>query len=213
MDISASRQAMEDQLEATIRARLNDVVEKDGRTPAELARLAGLDGDMLRKFLRGDRWMDFRSLAPLAAVLRINVAFLAGGTKALSGTLAEVPVIDSGRYPMDADATTRLREIEERNSGWAANLSSDEEGHWVRLQERFTVGEDVYRAGDLVLVSPGSGPIPGLPAAALIGRRFVIALPGMLDGQEILTVNGAPHPLRDCLKLGIISHHTRRLIP
>lgn len=213
MDKANRRQALEDRLEETIRSRLKDVIQKDGRTPAELARLSGLDGDMLRKFLRGDRWMDFRSLAPLAAVLRINIAFLAGGQDRLSGTLPEVPIIDSGRYPMDLDAKDRDKALEALKSGEAANLTSDPRAHWVRLQERFTVGQEVFRIGDLVLVAPQSSYVPGMPVAAIVNRRFALALPSKLDGIDCLTVNGTPYPTRDCLVLGPVDHHTRRLTP
>jgi hypothetical protein len=213
----AQKEALEQQLEDLIRSRLVEALAADGRSVAEIARLARMNGDLLRKFKNGARWVDFRSLAPVCAVLGIDVAWLVGGTRqmyGMSGMLHEVPIIDAGRYPMDPDPAKRAAALLDKKNqvGEAPNPTPDRGAHWVRLRERFTVKDEVYSPEDEVLLAPAHAPRTGEPAAVLTSRRFAVALHTQFAGQDVYTVNGVPIPAADCTVLGRIERHNKKTV-
>lgn len=214
---STQRQRIEDQLEQRIRDRLFEAIKKDGRSEREIALAAGVNPDMVGKFRRKERWMDFRSLAPLCAVLGIDPAQLVaelppstpGPYRRMSGMMS-APVVDAGRYPMETDPEKRAAAIEASRIADGPNPDGIPGGHWVRIHELFTVAGDLYEAEDWVLVAPQTKPNEGDAVAAIFERRFVIALQTEYAGTPLLTVNGRPVQPEKCLVLGKIVRQMKR---
>lgn len=205
-------------LDDKIRDRLRDAHAKDRRGRAgrprsirQLAADAGLTENHLGKYFRGETGMELEKVQQVAAALGVEVSWVLGGTRQVSGSglVARVPVIDSGRYPVSAVPERIQAEVEALAFGDAVNLSDDPKAHWVRLQEAW--GE--YSAGDWILLAPSVQTQPGDSVAAILAGRFVVGRLQVFRGAECLVLpQGSIHEPTTYRVLGPIHHHLRRTL-
>lgn len=178
-------------IETIIRERLAEAHEKDTKGRAgkprswrQIAADAGTDYNHLSKFVRGETWMDVRKLVPVCRALDIEVSWLLGGHLQSKDIRPKVPVIRSGRFPVDVQSERLPQEIPVLSLDESPNLSNDPLAYWVRLDEDF----DEYRRDGQVLLTPSFATAPGGEVAAIVDRRFVLGTLQQIGGSLALQV-------------------------
>lgn len=204
-------------LDESMRQRILDAMDQDTkgrrgrkRSIAQIAEEAAVElgtdptalADQLRKYRTGQTGISLERRIAVAKVLGHDLLWLLGGTRHLSGNRAGVPVIDSGRYPVNATPEARQTALLQAAAGsQEENPTTDPDAHWVRLQDTF--GD--YRSGDMVLVSPQE---QRRDVAAIVRGRFVVGVITPFKGDDCLVVPpNEIHASSDYAVVGGITHH------
>jgi transcriptional regulator with XRE-family HTH domain len=178
-------------IEKIVRERISEARDKDtkgrGGNPRswrQIAADAETDYNHLSKFVRGETWMDVRKLAPVCSALGVDVSWLFGGNLQTKDARPKVPVIRSGRFPVDAQPDKLMQEIAVLSLDESPNLSNDPMARWIRLDEDF--GE--YRIGGQVLITPSFPAKIGDEVAAVVDRRLELGRLQSAAGVQVLVV-------------------------